>query len=122
MAESTARPDQQFGPYTADTEPMPDPPRKRVSDWVTLALAVIALVSVAMNTFGLRLWGAPQDMQLLTTRVVKLETTQADVMQRLQTVEESVRMSSYILCVSARRNDPASAPPGCTPVLSRGAP
>jgi len=90
---------------------------------VALAVGVYMLFGAASSTLGLRLWGAPQDVAALTTRVQKLEDGARETIDRIRALETASHFQSYLVCVQLRRTDPAALPPDCTPIIqSRGTP
>lgn len=56
------------------------------------------------------------------TLVAWVDQRVANVEHRVDAIEKQMELTNYILCVNARRNDPASAPPRCSIVLSKEAP
>lgn len=50
-------------------------------------------------------------------RIDKLEARVTHVEKTVDTLSEQQRFTNYMLCVNARRTDPASVPPDCAPVI-----
>lgn len=72
-------------------------------DFVIAVLAILAALGWSINTPGKRI-------DALDVRVTRTE-------RRTDTLAEAQRFTNYMLCVNARRNDPASAPPDCVPII-----
>lgn len=66
-------------------------------------LAILAALGFTVNTPGKKL-------DALDVRVTHSE-------RRIDTLAEAQRFTNYMLCVNARRTDPASAPTDCTPII-----
>lgn len=66
-------------------------------------IACLAALGWTINTPGKRL-------DALDARVLRTE-------KRIDTLAEQQRFTNYMLCVNARRTDPASVPPDCAPVI-----
>ena len=102
--------------------------KRRITDrdWPKLLGAVAILCAAAgllAGTLGLRVWGPPQDVAALSTRVKSLEDGAQQTTARLGRLEDASRFQSYLVCVQLRRSDPTALPPDCTPIIqSRGAP
>lgn len=101
------RPAPPFPPYTPLSRR-----RDRARAWISRTtphdvllaiLAILAGLGVSILTPGMRL--------------TKLELRAERVDRRIDTLAEQQRFTNYMLCVNARRTDPASAPPDCSPII-----
>lgn len=50
-------------------------------------------------------------------RIAMVETRVTAAEKDIGTLSEAQRFTNYMLCMNARRTDPASAPPGCDPII-----
>lgn len=105
MTQSTRPP---FPPYTGQS-PQPLRRRPRWPEWLTrdvkpkdAVLFILAALAALGFTNPIR-------------RITALET-------RVSGLEEAQRFTNYMLCVNARRTDPASAPPDCAPLIEARTP
>lgn len=74
-----------------------------------VATALVGLAAM-IAAFGWTINSPGKQIRALDTRVTQAE-------HRIDTLAEQQRFTNYMLCVNARRTDPASAPPDCTPII-----
>lgn len=129
MPESTASTERSLhGSYEPPTKaPAPEDDRWV---WAHRRLVVVALVASLVGGLlvltGFRLIGPGEDVAQVKADLKKSDSVhtarETMLVDRVGSLENKMDLTTYILCVSARRYDPASAPPGCTPVVAKGAP
>lgn len=96
-------------PYTPES----DRRRRRMPDWLTkdikprdVGLGILAILVALGWTFT-----SPN------RRIAAVEARVTANEKAISTLAEQQRFTNYMLCVNARRTDPASAPPDCAPII-----
>lgn len=95
-------------PYTPDSDR-----RSRARAFLTKDLSakdVILFLFAAIIALGWRFSSPSSRIAALEVRVLAAE-------KEISALAEGQRFTNYMLCVNARRTDPASAPPDCAPII-----
>lgn len=81
-----------------------------IKDIVFAVAGLVAALGFSINSPNKRIDALVVNLAGATTRIDHAE-------RRIDTLAEAQRFTNYMLCVNARRTDPASAPPDCVPII-----